>query len=389
MTSTTSSLASVAGLTAAVGVVTPVIGGGGVFVADNADIVLGGSSMSVPRYIAIVGNGASNSGIADTGSLVDIGANNTLLNTLDLRSTGATAATNWIGVAAAGSLNVSSSIIGTTSGTVPLLTEALNKLGQGSLTFSGNTPNLYTGLTTVSEGTLNLNKLPGVFAIDGGLTIGDNIDAQAATVFVNSPEQINPGTVATPTTDSITSTGSLVISSGAGGITATDAVDEFTVQTAGTYTLTYGGQVTETLPFNATASQIQAALQALPLLGGSTANNIIVSGIGGVGATVGAYAVTFGGALGGSTLGSALTSSTGTVSVFDSLQNGGLSTTATLGTLAFTVGPDGAGSISVQTGTTLALNGTVTVSALGRGETNNVSGAMITGAVRSTLHRPP
>ena len=88
ITSTTSSLAAVIGLADAVTVTgTFVTGGSGVLVNDNADLVLTGNNMTINRYIAVVGNGAGNNGIADTGPLVDAGTNNTLLGTLDLRST--------------------------------------------------------------------------------------------------------------------------------------------------------------------------------------------------------------------------------------------------------------------------------------------------------------
>jgi fibronectin-binding autotransporter adhesin len=48
----------------------------------------------------------------------------------------------------------------------------LTKTGDGTLTLSGNTANSYSGLTTVSAGTLNLNKsMPGQNAIAGDVTV--------------------------------------------------------------------------------------------------------------------------------------------------------------------------------------------------------------------------
>ena len=47
------------------------------------------------------------------------------------------------------------------------------KLGLGTMQFAGSAANTYTGTTTVNEGTLELNKTPGVNAMSGPLTIGD------------------------------------------------------------------------------------------------------------------------------------------------------------------------------------------------------------------------
>lgn len=51
---------------------------------------------------------------------------------------------------------------------------ALTKSGSGTLTLSGSNANSYTGLTTVSGGTLNLSKTPGTNAIAGNLTVSTN-----------------------------------------------------------------------------------------------------------------------------------------------------------------------------------------------------------------------
>jgi len=61
--------------------------------------------------------------------------------------------------------------------------------------------------------------------------------------------------------------------------------------TGGTFTLTYGGQTTAALAYNAAAADVQAALEALSNVG---AGNVSVSGAAG-----GPYTVTFKGVLGG------------------------------------------------------------------------------------------
>jgi len=63
--------------------------------------------------------------------------------------------------------------------------------------------------------------------------------------------------------------------------------------TGGTFTLTFNGQTTASIPFNATAGQIQAVLQALSNVG---AGNVICTS----GPLPGAVSVTFSGTLGGS-----------------------------------------------------------------------------------------
>ena len=73
----------------------------------------------------------------------------------------------------------------------------------------------------------------------------------------------------------------------------TDGVDEVQSLTidaeGGTYTLTFGGQTTTAIAFDATAAQVQAALRALSSIGSS---GVSVTGDG-------PYTITFGGALSG------------------------------------------------------------------------------------------
>jgi autotransporter-associated beta strand protein len=78
----------------------------------------------------------------------------------------------------------------------------LTKVGTGVVVFSGTAGNTYTGLTSVTAGTLQLNKSAGALAVPGNLTLGDataaspptgavqllanNQVASSATVTVNS-----------------------------------------------------------------------------------------------------------------------------------------------------------------------------------------------------------
>ncbi|HEV3079466.1 MAG TPA: autotransporter-associated beta strand repeat-containing protein, partial [Gemmataceae bacterium] len=52
---------------------------------------------------------------------------------------------------------------------------ALTKAGNGALTLQGTAANTYTGTTTITDGTLVLNKPAGVNAVGGNVTVGDGI----------------------------------------------------------------------------------------------------------------------------------------------------------------------------------------------------------------------
>lgn len=102
----------------------------------------------------------------------------------------------------------------------------VNKLLPGTLTYSGGGANTYTGTTTVSEGTLVLNKTAGTNAFNGPLTIGNDAGAGANldVVQVNANEQIPNATVF-----AITSTGRLNIGAN------TETLGAITMSTSGTY----------------------------------------------------------------------------------------------------------------------------------------------------------
>jgi len=68
----------------------------------------------------------------------------------------------------------------------------MTKTGTGTLTLSGATATAYSGMTTVSEGVLQLNKTPGVNAIAGNVTI-----ASGATLLLSASDNVANTSVVT------------------------------------------------------------------------------------------------------------------------------------------------------------------------------------------------
>lgn len=131
------------------------------------------------------------------------------------------------GTVTPGQINVTSAsytlsgVIGGTGG--------IAKSGSGTLTLAGSLANTYAGATTISQGTLSLNKSSGVVAVPGNLTMSgsgtivslpSNLNGQigdTAAVTVNAPGGVFNGTAFGATTGArqITDTiGSLTVSAG-------------------------------------------------------------------------------------------------------------------------------------------------------------------------------
>ena len=135
---------------------------------------------------------------------------------------------------------------------------------------------------------------------------------------------------------------------GAGGTNEVQRITITGVPTGGTFTLTYAGATTAAIPYNATNSQVQTALEALPNLGGGDA---VVTG----GPQPSAFqVVTFGGALnvrdvtqmtatgnftGGTTPTIAITTTTPGVSPLPSAMTSAVSTSVALRTMIVDLAP--------------------------------------------------
>ena len=186
---------------------------------------------------------------------------------------------------------------------------AMTKVGDGTLEFRGTIDNTSNGAVNVFGGTLNLNKTATQnTAILGALTIGDNdggLDADkvvivnydqignAITVNVNRSGQLNTNVAVANETQTITFNAA---------------------PTGGTFTLTFAGQVTSSLAFNAPLTGALSVQEALENLNGVGVGQVAVTG------SVGAYVVTFTGNLGTANLPqiyatSSLTNASGAVGI--------------------------------------------------------------------------
>ena len=109
-------------------------------------------------------------GLGGRGALVNLSGNNTLSGDVTL------AGTSTIGAVEGTTLNIAS--------TVAIAANNLTKLLPGTLVFSGTTNNTATtGIVIVAEGTLGLNKTPGVNAIAHRIEIGNENGGQNADVL--------------------------------------------------------------------------------------------------------------------------------------------------------------------------------------------------------------
>lgn len=113
----------------------------------------------------------------------------------------------------------------------------LTKSGSGTLTISGASANTFTGLTSVNDGTLLLNKTAGLNAFAGGLTVGDGAGAanSAVTRWLAANEM--PGQTLSVNSDGLADLNGF--SDAIGAVTITGGTI-----TTGAGTLTLGGNVT-------------------------------------------------------------------------------------------------------------------------------------------------
>ena len=258
--------------------------------------VQGNNSFTAPATAANIvtpaaaGN-AGNSTETGTGVVLDI---------RDATNRSGNGQTSFIGVS--GTLDFVGSIIGLAQNNT-IEPQVVVKVGAGTLRTSGASANSNTGTTFILNGTYEVNKTPGVDGIRGPVIVGDNINS--ATLKLDGNQQLQnlgASNITVNATGKIDASGQLATASEQQILTLGSA-------SAGSFTISFAGQTTSTLPFNASAAQVQTALQALINIG---AGNVLVTNPS-TSATIptstsvtpdtaGIYAVTFTGALAGMNL---------------------------------------------------------------------------------------
>ncbi|MFA4916765.1 MAG: autotransporter-associated beta strand repeat-containing protein, partial [Syntrophales bacterium] len=199
-------------------------------------------------------------------------------------------------------------------------TGGLTKAGTAILTFSGNSPNTYSGTTRVNSGELDLNKTAGLNAFAGALTIGNtSASANAHIVKLLASNQIPAVTV------TLYNSGKLDLNGFSDAILDLAMTGGNITTAAGTLTL--GGNVTGNA--NATAATISGnldlggATRTFTIADGTTANDMDISALIGV---TGAFGIIKAGAgvlvlSGANTYDGSTTITAGTLSV-STLANG-------------------------------------------------------------------
>lgn len=250
---------------------------GGTTVRTGASIQIEGNVAIGNESLVLYGSGVGGSGaLRSSGGTSSWGKD--LSATLVPSSTGISLGSDAVIAVESGQLTLDAAISGSAS---------LTKVGAGALEFAGAQGNSYIGATRVNDGQLNLNKRGGSMdsAVLGSLVIGDSgSSSDASRVVLVAPDQI-----ANTAWVSIGSSGQLI----SNGATADEVQTVSFIASAGTFSLTFAGQTTSSLPFNASAAIVQAALEKLGNVG---LGNINVSG------TAGSYSVSFKGSLASASL---------------------------------------------------------------------------------------
>jgi autotransporter-associated beta strand protein len=335
--------------------------GGGTTIDQGAINIQNGQALGNPGTLTTVLDGAqlqlqggitvpferlrlSGTGIVGTGALEGVGGANDWQGPITLAKDPAfNPATVPPNAVALGSLLNSPGDVLTIDGTISEAAGTLmglTKVGPGIVTLTG--ANTYDGLTTVAAGALRLQNGSALGTILGGTLVqtgavleldGDPKGTGAASITV-SGESLTLNGNGTPEVQRIDVTG-----------------------TAGsTFTLSFLGKNTISLPFNATPAQMALALNNLPTIGGAGASVSVTAG------TPGTYLVTFLGSLAGAhqpLLGHTDSGTTVNVSLFRDGGAGALNDITGNDSWVAPVTLQSATSIGVQPGLQLTVSGPV------------------------------
>ena len=335
--------------------------GAGTVVNANTALELQGSLNLGEEFITFVGVGSlprTGTGAGFTGAIRALSGTSTIgTGRTAIQTGGANGQVNYLGAEGGATLILNGGIV------QQIATININKVGQGTLEYQGTTPNAY-GTTGVLDGTLRLNKAPGVNAIPsvagvGSLiVVGDNVGAANSDQLVLvSAEQIPDGSPVT-----ILGSGQMSAAAAQAASLSNEVQQVFipNVAPTGQYRLQFNGASTVDIPFTSTLGFIQSALNSLATIGG-IGGSVVVQG-NGTGANQ-FYTVTFLGSLAGVSQPElkvlAGTTAFGAVTpAVTTLTTGGVLGHETIGTTVLRVANQGAGNISLQPGSKLGLNGT-------------------------------
>ncbi len=304
-------------------------------------------------------------------------------------------------------LTINSPIL-TLDGPITGASRSLTDSGPGLLVLGGTAANTYTGTTTVTTGTLILDKTAGFNAFDGSLTIGNGSTGSAVVQFDASNQVPNTSTVTISNTGllnlqgysdiigALTMTGGGVIGTGTLGLSG-----NLTTSAAGTATtyissnLALSGSRTWTVNNNGVSTDVDLTVSGA-VTDGTSPGALTKAGAGvlaldGSNSYSGGTSLTAGSLyLGGNysagtgtlSLGTATLESTGgPLTLANSLTLAGNTTFSGTGAMTFT-GPGsltGTRTLTINNGA-LAFDGPITQSVTGYGITQSGTGTLIFGA---------
>ena len=155
----------------------------------------------------------------------------------------------------------------------------ITKVGPGTLTLGGNSPNTFTGTTMVSAGTLILDKPDEVAATSRTLNIGTGIGLPGSAVVLDDAHfQLRDTNIIAPTNVTIQSDGILNLQNNNDGIGNLTMTGGTVTSGAGGWLLVFGGTsiTTKASSYTATISEAQVFLPSVlfTVAQGTTANGI-------------------------------------------------------------------------------------------------------------------
>jgi fibronectin-binding autotransporter adhesin len=263
--------------------------------------VSSGATLALENNVSIKEGGFTFSGVGDggVGALRNVSGNNTLSGSIGfgaattlasdagtLTLSGTITASQAITVTGSGNVTASGSVQGSAS---------ITKTGSGTLTYSGSNSNVFSGTTTVNEGTLVLAKSAGKNAIAADLVINNG-----GTVRLNASNQI----VDSGANITVNQGGTLNLSNNSDAIYSLTMTGGTVTTGTGTLTLANSGNGTLTTQASATSSTLSGKLalaaysHSFAIANGAATDDLLLSAsLSGAGQLIktGAGTLTFGG----------------------------------------------------------------------------------------------